>query len=630
MNKDYIITYNNTYFADFETVTSETEYYKKYQDSRVLAWCIMDINQTEKMGVDIQSFIESIKNLHHHTNYIYFHNLSFDGTFILKHIVKIGFKPTQSIYLHDKEFYVFRNGNTIYRIELKIGKKLFIFKCSYKLFNASIEQLGKSFDIQKHKEGDGVAFYDLEPQKHIAMYSKRFIEYLRNDVIVMIKSFETLDSLLIEYQDFTYERINLNEFTTTGSLSRFLMEKWTNKYNPHIDYLHVSEKHINDERLSGFYAGGLSQINTNYTYNLFQTWELQNAIFIDINSAYPYHMTKPLPYGEPMTSRTDTSDIELYNIWIDKATIKDKYKECVFLKKWGKSINDVERYAKKLAKVECVYFKEEWEQLNELYDIDFKINQVFYFKTDTYLKEYINLLYKHKKHYKETNQIGLLLMVKILLNSSYGALAMGNDYPTGIYTTRDKVYEKSTIIKYRNSEYEVKRESELFNINETYTRYYVCNEIERKQRIYNKYAAAYITACERAYLINKVIELKKTNSEFLLCDTDSILINKLTNAQIKKIQNESNEELGVWSVENKKPIHYFKTFGVKKYVLLDEKKQEIKTRFAGVSSKSFKRIESLRWDEPTIEFEEATLQRQYTESGIVLIWKEKKINKGKN
>lgn len=624
--------YWNTYFADFETVTPNTNWYRKHKDTRVLAWGMQDIDGNYLCGTQIQEFLDTIfEKCREPINYIYFHNLSFDGTFMLKHIVKNKFKPSRYQVLGENEFYVFRNGKTIYKLEIRHNYKTYIFKCSYKLFSASISALGESFGIEKHKESDGASFYDLEPKKSIYEYKKRFREYLENDVTVMRYTFITFDNLLKKYTDHLRQQsVSLNDYTTTGSLTRYLMEQYAKQYNPSIDYLHIDSQVLKNDEYDGFYAGGLSQINTEYTFQLFQEYQLNNAVMIDINSAYPFQMTKALPYGPPMEKKENPTDVKLMRLHIHKAVIKDKYRESPFLKNWNKSIKDDIRYVKDMRNKDVVYWDCEWETLLKFYDIEYDLIKSWYFQTAPYLKDYMEMLYADKSHFKESKQAGLTLMVKILLNSCYGALAMGNDYATSIYTNNVTNWNQNNIVKYRGQEYRVKRESELFNINPKYTKLYICDELSAKKESYNKFAASYVTALERSYLMEKVKLLKDSSpkSKFLLCDTDSILINNLSDEMLKQIYDEQSPKLGDWDVENKKPVKWFKTFGVKKYVLLDENKQELKTRFAGINPKVFKRIENIRWDEQDIHFENGTLTQEYTESGIVLIWKEKNIKRG--
>ena len=66
--------------ADFETITDEN-------DCRVWAWGICDIPYTfANFGNSIESFFEHLKTLKENSK-IYFHNLKFDGSFILNYLL---------------------------------------------------------------------------------------------------------------------------------------------------------------------------------------------------------------------------------------------------------------------------------------------------------------------------------------------------------------------------------------------------------------------------------------------------------------------------------------------------------------------------------------------------------------
>lgn len=85
------------YAADFETTTNP-------DDCRVWAWCICDIyniDETIEYGETIYSFIEYISNLH---GKIYFHNLKFDGTFIVDYLLKHNFEHSQERKIYHNEF----------------------------------------------------------------------------------------------------------------------------------------------------------------------------------------------------------------------------------------------------------------------------------------------------------------------------------------------------------------------------------------------------------------------------------------------------------------------------------------------------------------------------------------------
>lgn len=73
------------YTADFETTTDEN-------DCRVWAYGICNIDNTDDFiyGNDIDEFLNFCRKKENHN--IYFHNLKFDGEFIISRLLNLGFE----------------------------------------------------------------------------------------------------------------------------------------------------------------------------------------------------------------------------------------------------------------------------------------------------------------------------------------------------------------------------------------------------------------------------------------------------------------------------------------------------------------------------------------------------------
>ena len=91
MAREYVV-------ADFETTTDP-------DDCRVWAWAICDLKTLTKIhGTDIDSFIELVSDPMFDYN-VFFHNLKFDGDFLINWLFKNGFKYVESQdELSDKTF----------------------------------------------------------------------------------------------------------------------------------------------------------------------------------------------------------------------------------------------------------------------------------------------------------------------------------------------------------------------------------------------------------------------------------------------------------------------------------------------------------------------------------------------
>src|SRR5665647_2385095 len=105
---------NNIYVADFETTT-------KIDDCRVWLWVLYNLN-TDKFyhGTDINNFFSNLVKLPTKSK-IYFHNLAFDGEFLLYYLFQNGFTHTLERKLKNMEFstLITRMG-VFYSINLRI------------------------------------------------------------------------------------------------------------------------------------------------------------------------------------------------------------------------------------------------------------------------------------------------------------------------------------------------------------------------------------------------------------------------------------------------------------------------------------------------------------------------------
>lgn len=76
---------NNIYVADFETIIEDTQYFKKYNRSGIVYGYIKNFNYEDKAYefINIRDMFWYITNNHKNDVIVFFHNLSFDGVFIL-------------------------------------------------------------------------------------------------------------------------------------------------------------------------------------------------------------------------------------------------------------------------------------------------------------------------------------------------------------------------------------------------------------------------------------------------------------------------------------------------------------------------------------------------------------------
>lgn len=175
--------------GDFETATwNETETW-------VWAWCTIEIGNEEniQIGNSIESFIEFCKKEKNPT--IYFHNLKFDGSFIIWWLLKNGFE-----HIIDRKDKKDRSFTTLisdigqfYQIEIffevgnkKVKKVKFID--SLKIIPLSVDEMARSFGLEISK-----LKIDYNMEREIGhILTKEEEEYIKNDVLIVAKSLKTL------------------------------------------------------------------------------------------------------------------------------------------------------------------------------------------------------------------------------------------------------------------------------------------------------------------------------------------------------------------------------------------------------------------------------------------------------
>lgn len=352
---------------------------------------------------------------------------------------------------------------------------------------------------------------------------------------------------------------------------------------------------IKDDVWDKFYKGGLTQFNPNY----FNWKDIGRSCKLDVSSAYPYHMTKPLPYG----SWIDEEDffknhykkdwkpgidyIEFVKVYVKKCVPKEANKHCCVLPNWTNAkVEGINKVYRKNPNVQenfivCTTL-EEWEEYQNWADftiekekgIDGKLYQrieKYYMYAAPFLEQISKILYDLKDYYSKIKDNGKKLGTKIFLNSLYGSLALGLSYDNIMYTNNDvaNLLEKQQSFDLFNTqfnnfkEYEFKGYSSSRNFNNQTA--IKINYTKNKSNGFNKAAGAVITSYERVYLMQTI---RAIGAEYFgYCDTDSILFVNLTKDKLKELVklSKSKSGLGSWEFEETY-IYKYRGAGAKKYM----------------------------------------------------------------
>lgn len=275
--------YNNSQFyllaADFETTTIfEENLERDINNKKLVTWlnCFVDIRkcndmQEYRISTSTEEFFNQVhKQIEQQDNkdcIIYFHNLKFDGSYILN-------------YFNEKEieFDTFINDmGQWYSITYHYKDYKIVIRDSLKILNFSIKQIGK--DMLKTVE-KGITPLTEEKISLDECYKKGYVDYVIRDVEILAKA---LNKMIFEqgFEKFTASSQALATYKDMISFPYFL------KLFPPLK---------NDEIIRMGYRGGWTFANPVY-----QNKEIKGNINVyDKNSMYPAIMLNyKLPTGKP-------------------------------------------------------------------------------------------------------------------------------------------------------------------------------------------------------------------------------------------------------------------------------------------------------------------------------------------
>lgn len=537
------------------------------ESSQVFLAGLMSLKDyTYKLSFEnIATFINNVADMtyqeHHTRAIVYFHNLAYDGEYLLKWLIKNGYKQTLQVdeithqpLILRKQFSLLKTGGKFFSLVIYWRGIKIHFLDSMKLFPQSLASLGESIGYKKLKELVDYSKFEINKDHK---YPENWLFYLQRDCEILARYLNqffanedkshTLKRQTIGSVSYAYIKQTIDEFIP------YKKEHGVYKYGFTIaDYM----------KFEPYYAGGL-------TFPSFKYWgkwvyKPNRIKMIDACSMYPSQMVKPLPYGQPLSEPPqDSPYCTYYKIRIKKATIKEKYNDIAILRKPfemqdGKkvfhftNIKTIYQYIQEV-KNEIYYFVDkELELMQKLYDMEFEILEETYFKLAPYLENSVRQLFQAKKDAKAKGDAVNTMLAKLRINNLYGK--------TGQKPIRNQDYYGSLddldLTKY-------KVVGEKNTLDEGYNIQKIKEHTDKAQPIF---LAAYITALARCSLLDKYLYITSKGGKFLYCDTDSIcFIDSPKGIKFNDIGN----DLGLWEYEDFKQFKLDKNYN---YVLDEEGK----------------------------------------------------------
>lgn len=421
--------------ADFETCTWLSD------ETYVWAWAVCEIGNPENVviGNSIEGFMKFCEN--HPNSILYFHNLKFDGEFIISYLFNNNYEFIEDRKERkDKTFTtlisdmgLFYSMNVYFKVKGRKIKKV-TFIDSLKILNMSVSDVAKSFGLPISKlELD----YDTYRPRGYELkdYEK---DYITNDVKIMALALDVLFKQ--ELDSMTAGSNGLHDFKKTHSFRKF------NRMFPELNY------NI-DHDMRQAYKGGFTYLNP-----IYKEIDVKDGVVLDVNSLYPSVMyEKPMPIGEPLLFEGEYKEDKVYPLYIQMIS-------CCFELKKGKiptiqikgshfieneylESSNGEIITLVLSNIDLKLFLEQYDVYELKYECGWKfkaMNNIF--------TEYIDKWIKVKIEATKDGNKGMRSLAKIMLNSLYGKFSASLDVQSKL-----PYLDSDGIVKYYLSDKETKK-----------------------------------------------------------------------------------------------------------------------------------------------------------------------------
>ena len=559
--------------ADFETAVWLED------ETWVWAWATCEIGNEKNLtiGNNIESFIEYCKN--EKNSIFYFHNLKFDGEFIIYWALKNGFTHAEKKEdIKENTFTtLISDMGQFYQITLYFEKKnkkvhKVTFIDSLKIIPFSVDQIAKSFNLEISK----LKIDYKKPRPKGWELTKEEREYITNDVLIVAKALNTIFSE--DLTKMTEGSNALNDFKNILTKSKF------NHYFPSLDY-------EVDKDLRKAYKGGFTYLNP-----IYKEKDIYNGEVLDVNSLYPSVMyEKLLPFGEPIYFNGKYKDDKVYSLYIQMIscsfklkknkipTIQIKNNKAFFRANEYLESSENEIVVLTLTNVDLKLFFEHYE----VYDLEYLCGWKFKGITGIFTKYIDKWIGRKNKATIEGNK-GQRTLAKLMLNSLYGKFATSLDVQSKIPELGD-----DDIIHYHLS------------------------EKEQKEGIYLP-IGAFITAYAREKTIRtsqaiKDYSLNKYGKDlYCYSDTDSIHT-LLPIEELKLFCDIDPVRLGAWKHEG----HFTKAKFVRQKCYLEEIDGNINITCAGLPKNCYSQV---KWNEFKEGFTASgKLTFKHVKGGVILV-----------
>ena len=423
------------YACDFET--------RNENPASVWHWGYAEIGNIDnwKWGTDIESFMRWCSGVN---DTIYFHNLRFDGNFIVSWLLRNGFTHNTERKHKTKTFKTLINKTGVwYSIEIcwnanKNRRVITKMHDSLKKLPFKLEQIARDLELPILKG-------EIDYNKHRPIGyepTQEEIKYLQNDVQILALAIE------IQFKE-NLKKMTIGSdclFTYKEMLGNGDAKKGEKKYRKLFPVL---DKFV-DKVIREAYRGGWTYVNPRYKNVL-----LNSGIILDVNSEYPWAMRHNLmPYGVPMYFNGEYKENKTFPLYVQRIEcsfeLKEGYLPMIQIK--GKPLhfkgNEYLQNSKglrvvlSLTNIDLELFKEHYHIINPRYVDGFMFKGAY-----GLYDEYIDYFVKEK--IENDDNPSKRMKAKLLLNNLYGKTGSAIDV-----TGRVPVLDDEGVVRLRVGEHE--------------------------------------------------------------------------------------------------------------------------------------------------------------------------------
>ncbi len=419
------------YMADFETTVYEGQTYTEVWAAAVVKLWDDDVEILHSLPEFLDYMYDKKTNI-----ICYFHNIKFDGNFILDYLLRNGYKwnrVAEGKMLNRQFKCAISDRGQWYSITVKMHNMVIEFRDSYKLLPFSVKRIGKGFQT-KHRKLD----MEYEGFRYAGcVITDEEKEYIRNDVLVVKEALEimfergheklTIGSCCLEEFKSTYDKIDYKNFF------------------PDLTKVEIDEEIYGecnaDSYIRHSYRGGYCYLvkgkeNRKYLYG----WTA------DINSSYPSNMSSEsgnrYPVGMPKFWQGDIPNLPGQSYYFVRIKCRFKIKEGMlptvqikdsFLYSGTDYLTTSDIYDYSSGTYKRYYMRKgelhdtqitmtmtgvDYELFLQHYDVyDLQVLDGCWFRTEIGLFD--EYMYKYKK-IKESSQGAERELAKLYLNNLYG------------------------------------------------------------------------------------------------------------------------------------------------------------------------------------------------------------------